>query len=156
MQKYLYLKIIKTLNGMHLAFSFKKSYVLSIKVAVIACVIFFGFISGCNDRTESINSISYNTHIRPILSDKCFKCHGPDADKRKSGYRLDTEEGAFAALKDLKDKYGIVAGHPEKSDVFLRITSTDPDYMIPPLSSNLSLTNDELPLIEKWFANGAP
>lgn len=156
MQKYLYLKIIKTLNVMHLAISFKKSYVLSIKVTVIACVIFLGFMSGCNDSTESFNAISYNTHIRPILSDKCFKCHGPDANKRKSGYRLDTEEGAFAALKNHKDKYGIVAGHPEKSDVYLRITSTDPDYMMPPPESNLSLTPDEINLIEKWIKQGAP
>ncbi len=113
------------------------------------------FLNCSTDRTSG-QDITYNTHIRPILSDKCFKCHGPDANKRKSGYRLDTEEGAFAALKDFKDKYGIVAGHPEKSDVFLRISSKDPDYMMPPPESNLSLTSDEISLIEKWITNGAP
>jgi len=113
------------------------------------------FLNCSTDRTTG-QDITYNTHIRPILSDKCFKCHGPDANKRKSGYRLDTEEGAFAALKDYKDKYGIVANHPEKSDVYLRITSTDPDYMMPPPESNLSLTKDEISLIEKWIKNGAP
>ncbi|MBK7809056.1 MAG: PSD1 domain-containing protein [Saprospiraceae bacterium] len=113
------------------------------------------FLNCSTDRTSG-QDITYNTHIRPILSDKCFKCHGPDANKRKSGYRLDTEEGAFAALKDYKDKYGIVAGHPEKSDVFLRITSKDPDYLMPPPESNLSLTSDEISLIEKWIKNGAP
>lgn len=113
-------------------------------------------VPGCGSEKSYKTEISYNTDIRPILSDKCFKCHGPDANKRKSGYRLDTEEGAFAALKDYKDKYGIVAGHPEKSDVFLRITSTDPDYMMPPPESNLSLTQDEITLIEKWITNGAP
>ena len=60
------------------------------------------FLNCSTDRTSG-QDITYNTHIRPILSDKCFKCHGPDANKRKSGYRLDTEEGAFAALKDHKD-----------------------------------------------------
>jgi hypothetical protein len=113
------------------------------------------FLNCSTDRTSG-QDITYNTHIRPILSDKCFKCHGPDANKRKSGYRLDTEEGAFAALKDFKDKYGIVAGHPEKSDLFLRITSKDPDYMMPPPESNLSLTSDEITLIQKWIKNGAP
>lgn len=112
------------------------------------------FLNCSTDRTTG-QDITYNTHIRPILSDKCFKCHGPDANKRKSGYRLDTEEGAFAALKDYKNKYGIVAGHPEKSDVYLRISSTDPDYMMPPPESNLSLTSDEISLIEKWIKKGA-
>ena len=127
-------------------------------------IILFGFIMAlaistfmisCADDKVSGSDISFNTHIRPILSDKCFKCHGPDANKRKSGYRLDTEEGAFAALKDHKDKFGIVAGHPEKSDVYLRITSQDPDYMMPPPESNLSLTKDEITLIEKWIKKGA-
>jgi hypothetical protein len=113
------------------------------------------FMISCADDRVSGSDISFNTHIRPILSDKCFKCHGPDANKRKSGYRLDTEEGAFAALKDFKDKFGIVAGHPEKSDVYLRITSQDPDYMMPPPESNLSLTKEEITLIEKWIKKGA-
>ena len=114
------------------------------------------FIFSCDSAGTSREDITYNSHIRPILSDKCFKCHGPDANKRKSGYRLDTEEGAFAALKDHKNKFGIVAGHPEKSDVYLRITSTDPDYMMPPPESNLSLTQAEITMIEKWIKEGAP
>ncbi len=125
---------------MQVDFRLQKRNVLKDKIVLMVCVTLLIISIGCNDHELTKNDITYNTHIRPILSDKCFKCHGPDANKRKSGYRLDTEEGAFAALKDFKDKYGIVAGHPEKSDVFLRITSTDPDYMMPPPESNLSLT----------------
>lgn len=132
----------------------KLSFVRIFYLTLTAIVILF--IYSCNTVDNDKHDITYNSHIRPILSDKCFKCHGPDANKRKSGYRLDTEEGAFAALKDYRDKYGIVAGHPEKSDVFLRITSKDPDYMMPPPESNLSLTSDEISLIEKWIKNGAP
>lgn len=110
----------------------------------------------CSGFSDQAGVISYNTHIRPILSDKCFTCHGPDANQRQSGYRLDTEEGAFAALKDETDKYGLVPGHPELSDVFLRISATDPDYVMPPPESNLSLTADEIDLIKQWIAQGAP
>jgi hypothetical protein len=110
----------------------------------------------CSDFSKQAGVISYNTHIRPILSDKCFTCHGPDANQRQSGYRLDTEEGAFAALKDETDKYGLVPGHPERSEVFLRISATDPGYMMPPPESNLSLTADEIALIKQWIAQGAP
>ena len=110
----------------------------------------------CSGFNDQAGVISYNTHIRPILSDKCFTCHGPDANQRQSGYRLDTEAGAFAALKDETDKYGLVPGHPELSDVFLRISATDPGYVMPPPESNLSLTADEIALIKQWIAQGAP
>lgn len=109
----------------------------------------------CSGEGKEEKTISFNTHIRPILSDKCFKCHGPDEKKRISGYRLDTEEGAFALLKDQVNKYGIVAHQPEKSDVYLRITSTDPDYMMPPPEANLALTENEKALIAQWIRQGA-
>jgi hypothetical protein len=119
-------------------------------ILVASCTLYIGCQRGVDQ-----DLISYNTHIRPILSDKCFKCHGPDEKKRISGYRLDTPEGAFALLKDQKDKYGIVKGKPELSDVFKRITSQDPDYMMPTPESNLKLTQEEINLIEKWIKQGA-
>ncbi len=113
------------------------------------------FLQSCNLGSYEDGEITYNTHIRPILSDKCFKCHGPDEKKRISGYRLDTKEGAYALLKNQRDKYGIVPGHSATSEVFLRIISKDPAYQMPPPTSNLALTDKEISLITKWIDQGA-
>src|SRR4026209_2317195 len=84
------------------------------------------FIYGKNKPKEKLPShVDFNIHIRPILSDRCFKCHGPDANQRKAHLRLDTQEGALAALKDDPNAHAIVPGFPDKSEVFLRISSTD-------------------------------
>lgn len=99
--------------------------------------------------------VSYNFHIRPILSDKCFACHGPDANKREANLRLDTEAGAFAALTDSPGKYALVKGKPNLSEVYHRITSQDPTLLMPPPASNLSLTESEIQLITKWIEQGA-
>lgn len=101
------------------------------------------------------DQISYNFHIRPILSDKCFACHGPDANKREADLRLDTEVGAFTALKESPGKFALVAGNLEKSEVYHRISSTDPGEMMPPPESNLSLNEEEIELIKRWIEQGA-
>ncbi len=99
--------------------------------------------------------VDFNQHIRPILSDRCFACHGPDANKRESGYRLDIQEDAYKALKDKPDVFGIVPGHSDQSAVVDRINSTDPNLVMPPPTSNLSLTAREKELIIKWIDQGA-
>ncbi len=99
--------------------------------------------------------VDYNYHIRPILSDRCYKCHGPDGKKREADLRLDTEAGAYAALKDDPSGHVIVPGDPLKSDLFLRVSSQDTSYLMPPPSSNLALTPMEIKLIEKWISQGA-
>lgn len=99
--------------------------------------------------------VSYNYHIRPILSDNCFACHGPDANKQEAGLRLDVAENAYAALKDYPDKFGIVPNNLTESEVFHRITSSDPNELMPPPSSNLKLTEEEIYLIKKWIEQGA-
>lgn len=104
---------------------------------------------------EGSDQISYNFHIRPILSDKCFACHGPDANKREADLRLDTEEGAFIALKESPGKFALVSGDLEKSEVYHRINSTDPGEMMPPPESNLSLNPEEIELIKRWIEQGA-
>ncbi|MBA4054736.1 MAG: hypothetical protein C0490_08500 [Marivirga sp.] len=101
------------------------------------------------------DSVDYNIHIRPILSDRCFKCHGPDANQRKANLRLDTHEGAMAALKDNPSAHVITPGDPDKSEVFLRISTSDTSMLMPPVRSNLKLTGDEIQLIKKWIAQGA-
>lgn len=102
-----------------------------------------------------IDSVDYNLHIRPILSDRCFKCHGPDANARKASLRLDTPEGAIAALKDNPAVHVIVPGEPESSEVYRRISTADTSEVMPPIKSNLKLNENEIALIKKWISQGA-
>ncbi|MEX2568222.1 MAG: PSD1 and planctomycete cytochrome C domain-containing protein [Cyclobacteriaceae bacterium] len=99
--------------------------------------------------------VSYNFHIRPILSDNCYACHGPDANKREAGLRLDLEEGAYAALKERPEFHAIVPGKPNQSVVVEKIFSTDEKEQMPPPNSNLSLTEVEKATIKKWIKQGA-
>ncbi len=111
-----------------------------------------------NEATESTDfqgKISYNFDVRPILSDKCFACHGPDANKREAGLRLDDPESAYAALAETPDAHALVPGKPELSHVYLRISSADTSLRMPPVSSNLKLTASEIDLIKAWIREGA-
>ncbi len=99
--------------------------------------------------------VDFNFHVKPILSDRCFKCHGPDEQSREAGLRLDTPEGAFAALKEDSTRYAIVPGEPALSDVVTRINHPDPEERMPHPESNLFLSDAEKQIIEKWIAQGA-
>ena len=100
--------------------------------------------------------MSYNYDIRPILSDKCFNCHGPDANKREAGLRLDLGAEAFKALQEHPSKHAIVPGKPEQSELYLRITSKDTGFQMPSIKSRLPrLTQHETDLIKKWIEQGA-
>ncbi|MEL6651695.1 MAG: DUF1549 domain-containing protein, partial [Bacteroidota bacterium] len=99
-------------------------------------------------------TVDFNYHIKPLLSDRCYSCHGPDNNKREAGLRLDTPEGAFAALTE-SEGHAIVAGSLKKSAVFHRIRHTDPELLMPPPESNLSLDEYEIALINKWIDQGA-
>ncbi len=110
---------------------------------------------GFGTSSELPEVLDYNFHIRPILSDKCFACHGPDANTREAGLRLDTPEGAYAALQDQEKKHAIVPGKPEESEVFLRITSEDSTMLMPPKNANLKLSSREVKILEKWIKQGA-
>ena len=98
--------------------------------------------------------MDYNFHIKAILSDRCYKCHGPDDNARKAEFRLDLEEGAFAQLKE-SDGTAFVKGNIAKSVAWQRITSDDPNYQMPPPDSRLSLTDEEKAFIAKWIDQGA-
>ena len=97
--------------------------------------------------------ISFNKHIRSILSDRCYVCHGPDAAAREADLRIDQEDSAKRALDS--GTTAIVAGKPDKSEMMARLTSTDPDLRMPPPDSNLSLSAEEIELIRRWIAQGA-
>lgn len=121
-------------------------------------------LSSCNNyKTEELvlaeksipDEIDYNFHVRPILSDKCFACHGPDKAKQEAGLRLDTWEGATTELQQTAGKYAIVPGKPGKSIAFERIMTSDPETVMPPYESHLKLTSEEKAIIARWIEQGA-
>jgi hypothetical protein len=97
--------------------------------------------------------IDFNYQIRPILSDKCFNCHGPDAGKRKAGLRLDTKDGAFAALKS--GGHAIVPKDVEESELVARINAEDETDRMPPRSLGRTLSSREIELLTRWVEQGA-
>ncbi len=101
---------------------------------------------------ESPQQIDYNFDIKPILSDRCYACHGPDEGARKADLRLDKQEGLFSELEN--GRQPIQPGNPKASEVYRRITAEDPDYRMPPPSSNLELSSKEIALIRKWIKQG--
>lgn len=107
-----------------------------------------------NHRADGSGEVDYNYEIRPILSDKCYKCHGPDANTREAGLRLDTPEGAYAALKDNPHARALVPGSPQTSEIYLRISAKDVSRKMPPVDANLDLTDEEIGLIKKWIEQG--
>ena len=97
--------------------------------------------------------LSFNRDIRPILSDKCFTCHGPDSQKRKGELRLDQRE---AALKGGKSELpGVVPGKPDKSEVLTRLLTADADEHMPPKKGGKVLSPKEVNLIRQWISEGA-
>ncbi|SVD26279.1 uncharacterized protein METZ01_LOCUS379133, partial [marine metagenome] len=96
--------------------------------------------------------IQFNRDIRPILSDNCFACHGPDANHRKAGLRLDTREGALA---DLGDYAAVAPGTLGRSELLARITAADPDDLMPPPETGKRLSAGERRLLRDWIAQGA-
>ncbi|MBK1880622.1 DUF1553 domain-containing protein [Pelagicoccus mobilis] len=100
----------------------------------------------------SAEEISFNEDIRPILSDRCFKCHGPDAENQKSEFRLDTFEHATADIDGIQ---GIVPGNLDDSEFHYRIHTDESEDMMPPPKSNLKLSDREKELLDQWILQGA-
>jgi hypothetical protein len=120
---------------------------LALSVISIASVYFLETVGGGQQRVD------FNRDIRPILSDKCWVCHGPDAPNRKIKLRLDSEAGAKADLG--RGRRAVVAGDPEQSEMIRRIASDDDLMRMPPVNSGRSLTKREIELIVKWIEQGA-
>ncbi|MFK8114151.1 MAG: PSD1 and planctomycete cytochrome C domain-containing protein [Rubripirellula sp.] len=109
-------------------------------LAVLCCLL-------CSANRNCAAEINFNSDIRPILSDKCFHCHGPDNQQRQAGLRLDEEA---AAHEDV-----IVVGDAEGSEAYRRLISDDPDQRMPPPGSNKNLSEREIALIREWIDSGA-
>jgi hypothetical protein len=97
-------------------------------------------------------TVEFNRDIRPILSDKCYTCHGPDKANRKSKLRFDTEAGAMA---DLGGHFAIVSGDPDKSEIVRRITTDNKAVRMPPVYSGVKLSDREIDSIRQWISQGA-
>src|SRR4051812_48854978 len=106
--------------------------------------------AGVSVRAAETNThpVSYNAQIRPLLSDKCFRCHGPDQRARKGKFRLDQEESALG-------QKAIVPGRSEESTLIKRIFSADPKQMMPPPETHKSLSKSEKDLLQTWVVQGA-
>jgi len=91
--------------------------------------------------------VSYDREVRPLLSDKCYHCHGPEEERREAGLRLDTAEGLT--------EWVVLPGEPDESELIRRISSDDDFERMPPPESHLSLTDDEKETLRRWIAEGA-
>ncbi|MGN6615925.1 MAG: DUF1549 domain-containing protein, partial [Ilyomonas sp.] len=133
----------------------KKLLIFSAFIAILI-VLQFSSCTSSSDEVDGSGIISYNFQIRPILSDKCYNCHGPDANKRQAGLRLDIASEAYKALQEHPRAHALVPGKPELSELFVRVSSTDTSMLMPPPSSNIApLSESEIALIKKWIEQGA-
>ncbi len=97
--------------------------------------------------------IDFNRDIRPIFSEHCYACHGPDEGKRKAGLRLDVEQDVFKKLKS--GERAVVPGDLTHSSLISRINSTDPDELMPPTKHGKPISRQQIDLLTKWVAQGA-
>jgi hypothetical protein len=101
------------------------------------------------------DAIDYNWHVRPILSENCFKCHGPDPSSREAGLRLDLRDFAVAELPETPGKHAIVPGSANGSELARRIRAANVDERMPPESSHKTLSAQQIAILEQWIENGA-
>lgn len=97
--------------------------------------------------------IDFNRQVRPILSENCFSCHGPDEKERKAKLRFDLRDEALKPAKS--GTPAIVPGDPAKSELIVRITEKDPDEVMPPIKSGKSLSPQQIEVLRDWVAQGA-
>lgn len=124
----------------------KKSHGFTMAVAAL-----FWFASPAARGAEGV--LQFNRDIRPILSDHCFQCHGPDAKKRKADLRLDTRAGLFEEREGI---HAVRPGQPPASELIRRVTAADPADLMPPPEAKVPLTSEEIGLLAQWIEQGAP
>jgi mono/diheme cytochrome c family protein len=109
-------------------------------------------LSWCKVAPAAEPAIDFNRDIRPILSDNCYQCHGPDKNQRKAHLRLDTREGIFSSHDGVQV---VVAGKPEASEIYRRLTATDKNERMPAPKSGKTLTAKQIALVKQWIEQGA-
>src|ERR1041385_4386703 len=123
--------------------------------SAITLVLFaVAFVKAGAAKNPSANEpVEFSSQFRPIISGKCFSCHGPDDGSRKAKLRLDLRD---EAIKDRKGIRAIVPGDLANSELVRRITATDPDDVMPPPKTGHKLTEGEIELLKRWIQQGAP
>ena len=130
-----------------------KSTVPLFTAFVCLCCVVLGLPTASAEHHETAEAaLNYNLDIRPILSDNCYACHGPDAKTRQADLRLDTKEGAFSEPSGYPV---LVPGNPEESELYLRIISEDETYCMPPSDFNKTLTPEQVEALAQWIREGA-
>ncbi len=117
--------------------------------AVRSCALLFVALAVTNSR----GAVDYNRDIRPILSENCYACHGPDQNKRKAGLRLDRQEEAFAKLES--GAHALVAGDLKQSRLIELVSASSDDDRMPPIKTGKRLTAKQIELLRKWVEEGA-
>ena len=102
---------------------------------------------------SAVEKVDFNRDVRPILSDKCFQCHGPDENTRESELRLDEQSSALSKLSS--DVVAIVPHKPQESEVIQRVSSADPDLRMPPSDAGKQLSKIEIEVLTRWVSEGA-
>ncbi|TLD69769.1 DUF1553 domain-containing protein [Phragmitibacter flavus] len=115
---------------------------------LLACQVF-----GTSSIFAAAPAVDFARDVRPILSNRCFKCHGPDEGTREGGLRLDLRESALAEAKS--GEIAIVPGKPLDSEMIRRLHAEDPDERMPPASAKMELTDAEKNILNQWIAQGA-
>jgi hypothetical protein len=121
----------------------------------LAAAAFFGMLCIAQRASAVDAKVDYTTQIKPLLSDRCFVCHGPDKEARQAEMRLDLRDGATAELESGEGR-AIVPGKPAESVLLARVSSHDVDERMPPADSNKEpLDKDQIELIRRWIGEGA-
>ena len=98
-------------------------------------------------------TVDFNFHVRPILSDRCYTCHGPDEETREGGFRLDLQESTFGEADS--GAHPIVPFQVDESEILARLKSEDEDYRMPPLDTKLQVSEEEIDILTRWIEQGA-
>lgn len=101
-----------------------------------------------------VSEVNFNFDVKPILSDKCYTCHGPDDKARQANLRLDIQDGFYKSLEDNPNHYVINKNNPNESEILKRINSENSIYVMPPPESNLTLSEREKQILKKWVSQG--